>query len=863
MTLLERDIPLALLDTALREAAGGVGRLALVSGEAGIGKTALVEQFTRTPRPGVRVLWGACDALFTPRPYGPVHDMAPALGGAVPALLVDPKRRAALYSTFLVELQNRPTIAVIEDLHWADESTLDLLRYLARRIERTATLLILTQRADGGAPADPFRALLAELDRNKDVVRLPLAPLSPTAVAALIAEHAPQPTRWDSARVHHQTGGNPFFVTEVIAGDGRVPVTVADAVLARVDEMGAAERRVLELAAVLGARVESDVLTRAAGADAVALDACLAHGLLTTTDDRLGFRHELVRQAIIDSLSPTRRMTLHASALAVLRAEPSVAADLTRLAHHAAGANDHGAILELAPAAARQAAALNAHRAAAELYKLALDVAGSLPVAEQAQLWEDYAREREHIEPRSEAVAARRRAASLWADAGDRHHLGDNLARVAMGLNEIAPKAECAEAIDAALAVLEALPPSPALMITYRTKALLALANADDDRAIALAEQALAVAEALGDPSVTGSALEGVGLCWLGRDLARACDYLERSLSLQRGAQAVFRCATVCANLGSVYSEQYRFADAERVLGEGIALAVEHDLDRLLAFMEGWRALMWMHQGRWSEAEELAEQSLQRAASGQIPALLTLGRIRARRGDPDAYATLNDVLAIGVKLGNLQRLSLQRAACAEGAWLVGDRARTRIEANELYTVALAKRNAWVAGELAYWRWRIGDDVFPLPEWLAPPFALQITGDWRAAAEAWAALGCPYEQARALADGDVDARLAALALFDRLGAAPDAAALREALKTAGIRRIPRGPRPTTRDNPFGLTARQAVILALLGEGLSNPEIAARLNVSPKTVENYVTALLRKLGVHTRQDAAEKARRTPPA
>jgi DNA-binding CsgD family transcriptional regulator len=138
--------------------------------------------------------------------------------------------------------------------------------------------------------------------------------------------------------------------------------------------------------------------------------------------------------------------------------------------------------------------------------------------------------------------------------------------------------------------------------------------------------------------------------------------------------------------------------------------------------------------------------------------------------------------------------------------------------------------------------------------------LQIAGEWRAAAEEWARLGCPYEQARALADGDAGAQIAALEIFDRLGAAPAAEALRQKMRTAGAQ-VPRGPRSATRENPFGLTARQMEVLHLLREGLSNAEIAARLHISPKTVDHHVTAVLAKLDVHSREDAAALARQSP--
>ncbi|MEK7323862.1 MAG: LuxR C-terminal-related transcriptional regulator [Chloroflexota bacterium] len=399
--------------------------------------------------------------------------------------------------------------------------------------------------------------------------------------------------------------------------------------------------------------------------------------------------------------------------------------------------------------------------------------------------------------------------------------------------------------------------------MTYRTQAMLCLFKAEDARAIALAEKAVSVAQQVEDPSVIASAYEGLGICWLGTDSTRACEYLEHSLALQREAKVEIRFAGVCANLSSVYCELYQFESAERVFAEGLAFAAERDLDRIHFFMLGWQALMYAHQGRWNEAADLATHILDnpgRVTSGRIPALVALGRVRARRGDPGAEAALDEALEIGLKHGNLQRIGIIRAPWAEAAWLAGNRELTLEHARAVYDTVVDKHHPWLTGELAFWLWRAGDDV-TLPEWTAKPFALHIAGDWRAAAEEWERLGCPYEQARALADGDPDAQINALEIFDRLGARPAADELREKMRLPGVRIIPRGPRSATRENPFGLTTRQMEIVTLLTEGLSNVEIAARLHLSPKTVDHHVSAVLAKLDVHSREEASELVRRHP--
>jgi DNA-binding CsgD family transcriptional regulator len=278
--------------------------------------------------------------------------------------------------------------------------------------------------------------------------------------------------------------------------------------------------------------------------------------------------------------------------------------------------------------------------------------------------------------------------------------------------------------------------------------------------------------------------------------------------------------------------------------------------------MEGWRAIHKLHVGEWAAAETIGQETVQRgeASPGCGPALIALGRLYTRRGDPEAAATLDQALDALLKQGFRQREGMIRAARAEAAWLAGDHDQTVAEARAVFDLALSHHHQWYVGELAFWRWRAGEEV-TLPEWTAAPYALQMRGDWQAAAAEWKRMGCPYEQARALADGDNEAKIRALTIFEELGARPMAERVRQALRDAGVSTVPRGPRATTRENPFNLTNRQLEILMLLTEELTNAEIAARLNISAKTVDHHVSAVLGKLTVSSREEAAELARRSP--
>jgi DNA-binding CsgD family transcriptional regulator len=275
--------------------------------------------------------------------------------------------------------------------------------------------------------------------------------------------------------------------------------------------------------------------------------------------------------------------------------------------------------------------------------------------------------------------------------------------------------------------------------------------------------------------------------------------------------------------------------------------------------MQAWQALTHLAQGRWTQAAELGSAVVRRSSASaisRIAALIALGRLRARRGDPDAGA-LDEALALALPTKALQRVGPVRAARAEAAWLAGDRERARREAEAAWELAVGHGHPWFTGELAYWRWRAGERVAP-PAWPARVYVREIAGDWRKAAAEWERRGCPYERARALAVGDRPAQLAALGIFDTLGARPAAEALRRHLREEGVHQIPRGPRRVNREHPFGLTSREIEILRALDQGLRNAEIGQRLHISPKTVDHHVSAVLAKLDVGSRGAAARLAR-----
>ena len=279
--LLERSEQLNSMGEALAAvAASGQGRIVLVAGEAGIGKTALLRRFCAGVDGSARVLWARCDPLFTPRPLGAVVDLAEAVGGEVAACARDGARPYDVAAALLRELEAGPSVLVLDDVHWADEATLDVIRLVGRRVGDVPALLVLSYRGDGLDRSHPLRIVLGDLPGSDRVTRLALAGLSAQAVAELAG-----PEDVDAGELHRWTAGNPFYVTEVLAaGRGLVPHSVRDAVLARAARLDGAAREVLDAAAVVPGPCELWLLEALAPTAADALDECLGSGMAVLAD---------------------------------------------------------------------------------------------------------------------------------------------------------------------------------------------------------------------------------------------------------------------------------------------------------------------------------------------------------------------------------------------------------------------------------------------------------------------------------------------------------------------------------------------------------------------------------------------------
>jgi tetratricopeptide (TPR) repeat protein len=622
--LLERDAELRRLRETLRGAGQGRGSVVLVSGEAGIGKTSLVRAFAREAA-GTRVLVGTCDDLVTPRTLGPFRDMARDAGGALAEAVDQVAGRDAVFGAVHQELAGRPTVMIVEDVHWADDATLDVLRYLAWRIRALPSVLVLTYRDDELRDDHPLRRVLGAL-AGPEVRRLVLRPLSAGAVQELSGGRGA-----DAGAVLAATAGNPFFVTEVLANPGvEVPATVRDAVLARLVGLSEPTQRALELLSCVPGRVERWLVERLLG-DPGALDEAERRGVLEADPGHVWFRHELARRAIERRLTSSARVACNRRVLAELAARPGV--ELSRLAHHAQRAGDPGAVIGHGLAAAREAAGAGAFSEALAHYELVLGWSGQLPAEQVATVLEESIWVLYNLSRFDEAVARAGQVVGLRERIGDPATLGQALTTLSRMRYMVNDPAGSEEAATRAVALLEPLDDRARLAraCTY----LAAIMKLTDrlDEAIARARQALELGERTGQQDVVAHSLNYLGYALLDRGDPEGAAHLRRSAAVARAASHYEYTQRAYTNLVEGLYRLGRFSELDEPLADGLAYAREYGFASHEYNLEAHRCMLLTLRGRWDEAEA----GLRRLVAGDDPGVLAsfglsaLGRLAARK----------------------------------------------------------------------------------------------------------------------------------------------------------------------------------------------------------------------------------------
>jgi DNA-binding CsgD family transcriptional regulator/tetratricopeptide (TPR) repeat protein len=849
--LLERESELALLRETVAGAASGHGGLVLIGGEAGIGKTSLVRELRASAGPSVTFLIGGCEPLSVPVPLGPWREIADAAEAADPLDAGTADRLAVARALSETLVSRSPAVAVIEDAHWADPTTLDVLRLLVRRIEDAAIALVLTYREGEVAANADLARLLGDLATHPAVRRISLRPLSSGAVGVLARRAG-----LDPGQVVSLTGGNPFLVVEAIAAEGRLPASVRDAVLARASRLGPEARAAVEAAAVLGRRVDPAVLAEVVPGAGLAVEEALARGVLVAEGSALGFRHELIRDATEDLIPPARRLELHRMAVAALAQRPG-GADNARLAHHAERggmASEACSYAVLAAADAERAGALPEVRLQAER---ALRLGSELAADERLELLVRHARAANFTSTRLEdAVESAQEAVSLAAALGARVQEGRALVVLAWALWSLDRVAEARTAAERAVAVLERTDDAAERMRALATLVRMEATAFDPLTALEVGQPALRSARMSGLEDVGIDLSISIGLALGHRGDPEALEVLGRAREAAERAGLPIHTVRGYVNTAFVAALLRRHELVDATVTEALARFEEQGAAIPGNAVGLYRARSLLDRGRWDEALDIVTSPGRNWAAEAPVALALEGLIASRRGERPGDELLRRARREIEPVPESSRHGTIRSALIEHLWLQGEPAEARQLVHEGSGSPAASRFARSAAELALWARRLGVDA-DCPDGAPEPVLRELEGDWRAAVRSWRKLDAPYEAALAALPGDPPAAREAVGVLRTLGAQAAARAYARERAATGAPSA-RGPRRSTLANPGGLTRRQQEVLEQLATGATNTAIAAALHLSERTVAHHVSAILEKLGASSRLAAVEQAR-----
>ena len=860
MELIERSEFLNSLQAQLKRTANGEGHSVFVCGESGIGKTSLLHAFCKKNEDNCVIYRGTCDALFTPRPLAPLYDIA---GQISSDFWVDSKNiedRAGLFAKFFEKLshQKQQVILVFEDIHWADEATLDFIKFFTRRISLTKCLFLLTYRDNEIHARHPLRNVMGELVPGT-FTRLLLTPLSKPAVEKLAAEKG-----YKGEDVYSISGGNPFFVNEILASyNTGVPDNIKDTVLSAYNRLGEKVKKIWDIMSVMPTGLEINYLEKIEPDYEDAIENCLAMRILVLKGVLLSFKHELFRRTIEESLSPLKRIALNKKILEVLLPGFEENGQIERIIHHAKNANDYEMVVHYAPIGAQKAITVGAHTEASKLYLTAIEYYQGNDKKVLLPFYESYSYECYLTNQVKEAIIYQVKLLNIRNSENDIEKAGNSL-RFLSRLWWYEGNFKNAEKFaKEAIEMLDKQPFLKAKAMAYSNMSQLKMLSDEYGDCFYWGEKAVALARELNDDEILSHALNNMGVIQIHfqPEKEKALQLLTQSLDLALRNGFHEHAARAYTNLCSNAVTIKDYPLAKKKLEEGILYCEERDLYSWTKYMLSWKARLLLELGNYKEAYNVASRLIEneyQAPVIKIGALTVLGIILLRNGNPAALPLLLEAKSLAFTMQEHQRIVPVMTALLEYEWVTGDSLIEEENLQQTILLVEQKNNIFLNSGFAFWLMKTRKQHLPLQK----VYAGYDVSDAKARSKAillWNQLGAPFEEALLLFEGNDDDKRKSIALVQQLEAAAVLEKMKQEMRVSGIKKIPRGLRETTRSNPARLTNRELDILQLLNQSMQNKEIAAALFMSAKTVDHHISSMLFKLDVNSRAKAVQEARR----
>jgi len=861
MDLIEREAYLSILHAEFDRVRKGEGHCVFVSGEAGIGKSVLLKKFRLELKNNGNIFQGSCDALFTPRPLAPLFDILLQIRKDLPEQQEVQADRATLFAGFLQTLADEKEISVIffEDIHWADEATLDFIKFLARRITQLKCLFVVTYRDEEIHSRHPVRNLLGQLNPDS-FTRIQLPPLSKGAVSNMAEVKG-----YKGEDVYSITEGNPFYVTEILASySNGIPDNIKDSILSVFDRVNEKSKYLWQMLSILPTGLETGYLEKLEPAYAESIEYYLDYKILVLKDGHLSFKHELYRRTIETSLSPLLRVKLNKRVLELFLEDFEKKQEIERIVHHAKNANEYDLVVKYAPIAAKQAIAVGAHIEACKLFGSAIEYYQGSDKDKLVEWYEAYAYESFLTTHIREAIVYEGKALEIWKEKNNLEKAGNCLRFLSRLWWYEGNHKEAESYATQAVEMMQEQPLSRSKAMALSNMSQLKMLSGITDQALGWGDRALEIASQLDNEEALCHVQNNMGTIqvWKPSSRRRGIELLKQSLEIALKNGYHEHAARAYTNLASCGMDIKEYGFANDILGAGTHYCEERNLDSLIGCLVSCRSRLNLEQGNWKEARQIAERLIKDenlVPVAKIEALVVESKIKMRAGEPGALELLQKAQPKAFGILELEYMIPVISALLEFEWIYGETVVDEKSLNLTIEMVGEMGNMYKNSEFAYWVQKARNRKINLKE-VYPGYQVDNKKTVAAAATLWLQLGCHYEQALVLFEGSDEDKRMAMNIVHELGAKAVFEKMKKEMRASGAKSIPRGIRKSTLSNPALLTERELDVLHLLREGIQNKEIAGRLYISTKTVDHHISSILFKLDVNSRVKAVHEATRS---